>query len=50
MEIKEKTQIYYQQFMFAFAIPARAFTRPGPETTRHTPGLETKRKASKVLN
>lgn len=28
--------------MFAFAIPPKACTRPGPETTRHTPGLKAK--------
>lgn len=28
--------------MFAFAMPPKAWMRPGPETTRHTPGLEEK--------
>jgi len=28
--------------MFAFAIPPRVCKKPGPETTRHTPGLDRK--------
>lgn len=30
----------YQQFSFAFVIPANAWTRPGPETTKQTAGLK----------
>lgn len=32
--------------MFAFAMPPKAWMRPGPETTRHTPGLEVKQSLS----
>lgn len=31
----------YQQFMFALAIPPRAWMSPGPDTTRQEPGLDT---------
>lgn len=34
----------YQQFTVAFAIPPRACKKPGPDTTRHTPGLEGRKK------
>lgn len=39
---KEKVELNYQQFMVAFAIPPRVCKKPGPETTRHTPGLDRK--------
>lgn len=40
----------YQQFTVAFAIPPRACKKPGPDTTRHTPGLEgRKKKKEKML-
>lgn len=36
--------------MVAFAIPPRACKKPGPDTTRHTPGLEgRKKKKEKML-
>lgn len=37
----------YQQFTVAFAIPPRACKKPGPDTTRHTPGLEGRKKKKK---
>lgn len=30
----------HQQFSMALAIPARAWTNPGPDTTRQTDGLQ----------
>lgn len=39
----------YQQFTVAFAIPPRACKKPGPDTTRHTPGLEGRKKTEKML-
>lgn len=33
--------------MVAFAIPPRVCKKPGPDTTRHTPGLQRKYKKKK---
>ena len=30
----------YQLLLIAFAIPPRACNKPGPETTKQTPGLQ----------
>ena len=35
-----RSPLTHQQFTAAFAIPAKACTSPGPDTTKHTAGLE----------
>lgn len=40
-------QLNYQQLMVAFAIPPRVCKKPGPDTARHTPGLNRKHKMKK---